>query len=151
MILCKKLAAPLLILYDKIPINSKSSTYTDTLTGNWEPNMLSKVYFSAGNVRIVQNAIKAGVYKQSNGKFVIGDQDEDTLKIIMRSIFLQRSANMQNNITQQVEGLNKLVADYCVPQILGKADGYIKYKRDVSTMAIPMKDLSPQITQIHCY
>jgi len=135
----EKAGGPAFNLYDKIPINSRSSTYTDALTGNWEPNMLSKVYFSAGNVRIVQNAIKAGVYKQSNGKFVIGDQDEDTLKIIMRSIFLQRSANMQNNITQQVEGLNKLVADYCVPQLLGEADGYIKYKRDVSTMAMPMK------------
>ena len=31
----------------------------------------------------------AGVYKSSGGRFRIGYQNEDTLKIIMRSIFLQ--------------------------------------------------------------
>ena len=35
--------------------------------------------------------------------------------------------------------LNKLVCDYAVPQIFKEADGYIKYKRDVSTMAKPMQ------------
>ena len=111
-------------LYDRVPINNKITPYRQALTGNWENNMVSNVFFSAGNIKIIQNGIKAGVY---------------TLKIIMRSIFLQHSLNDSNNITRQVEGLNKLVLNYCVPQIIGEAEGYIKYKNDVSTLAMPMQ------------
>ena len=135
----KSMGGPAFHLYDRLPVNSKATTYTNALTGNWEPNLLSKVYFSSDNIKIIQNGLRAGVFNASNKQFLIGNQDEDTLKIIMRSIFLQRSANMPDNITQQVETLNKLVVDYCVPKLLGEADGYIKYKRDVSTMATPIK------------
>lgn len=124
-------------LHDKIP-NGQSTSYRDALNGNWQTNVLSDTFFSAGNIRILQNGLKAGVYKVSNGRFLIGDQDEDTLKIIMRSMFLQHSANQRNNITKQVESLNTLVLNYCIPQIYGEAKGYVKFKNDVSTMAVPM-------------
>ena len=126
-------------LYERVPINNKITPYRQALTGNWENNMVSNVFFSAGNIKIIQNGIKAGVYNNSNKRFIIGPQDQDTLKIIMRSIFLQHSLNDSNNITRQVEGLNKLVLNYCVPQIIGEAEGYIKYKNDVSTLAMPMQ------------
>ena len=61
--------------------------------------MLSETFFNAGNIRIIQNGLKAGVYKLSNGRFLIGDQEEDTLKIIMRSVFLQNATNLPNKIT----------------------------------------------------
>ena len=63
-------------------------------------------FFSAENIQIIQNAIKAGVYHGSKSQFVIGNQDEDTLKIIMRSTFLQYSSNNPVNITQQIQSLN---------------------------------------------
>ena len=44
------------------------------------------LFFSAENIRIVQNGLKAGVYNASNGNFRIGDQNEDTLKIIIITI-----------------------------------------------------------------
>ncbi len=124
-------------LHDKIPIGN-STTYCNALNGNWQKNMLSETFFNAGNIRIIQNGLKAGVYKLSNGQFMIGDQDEDTLKIIMRSVFLQNAVNLPNNITEQVSALNKMVLDYCVPQVYGEAQGYIKYKNDVSTLVVPM-------------
>ena len=101
--------------------------------------MLSKVYFSKGNIIILQNKIMQGVYKNSNGRFEIGYQDEDTLKIIMRSIYLQNAANNPQNITGQVEALNQIVTDYCVPQICSEAQAYINYKNDVSNLAVPIK------------
>ena len=73
----------------------------------------------------------AGVYKASNGRFNIGYQNEDTLKIIMRSMFLQHSANLCTNITEQIVELNKLVVDYSVPKLCSEASAYIKYKNDV--------------------
>lgn len=126
-------------LYDKIPIGEKTTQYRNALTGNLEQNLLSKTFFSAGNILILQHGIMAGVYKKSNNQFQIGYQDQDTLKIIMRSIFLQHSKNVANNITQQVEDLNKLVLDYCIPQICSEARGYLKFKEDVSTLPTPLK------------
>lgn len=124
-------------LHDKIPTGN-STTYCNALTGNWQKNMLSETFFNAGNIRIIQNGLKAGVYKLSNGRFLIGDQNEDTLKIIMRSVFLQNATNLPNDITAQVEALNKMVLNYCIPQVYGEAQGYVKYKNDVSTLVVPM-------------
>ena len=109
-------------LYDKIPIDEKTTSYRDALTENLESNQLSQTFFSAGNILILQHALMAGVYKSSNGRFQIGYQSEDTLKIIMRSIFLQHASNLPTNITRQVEALNNLVLDYAIPQICGEAE-----------------------------
>lgn len=125
-------------LYDQIPTTDTTSDYREALTGTNSSTQLSHAYFSKENIKIIQNAIKAGVYKLSNGIFTIADQNEDTLKIIMRSIYLQ-NAKHGNDVRQQVRDLNKLVCDYAVPQIYGEADGYMKYKRDISTMATPIQ------------
>ena len=85
-------------LYDKIPVNQKATAYTDALTGNWTDSPLSIAFFSKENVQINQDAIRAIVHKKTNK--VISEQNEDILKIIMRSIFLQYSANDSTNITQ---------------------------------------------------
>ncbi len=129
-------------LYDKIPIDEKTTSYRDALTGNLEANQLSRTFFSAGNILILQHGLMAGAYKSSGGRFRIGYQNEDTLKIIMRSIFLQHASNLSTNITQQVEALNNLVLDYAIPQICSEAEGYIKYKNDVSTLPVPLQRAS---------
>ena len=126
-------------LYDKIPIDETTTSYRNALTGNLESNQLSQTFFSAGNILILQHGLMAGVYKSSNGRFQIGYQSEDTLKIIMRSIFLQHASNLPTNITRQVEALNNLVLDYAIPQICSEAEGYIKFKNDVSTLPVPMQ------------
>ena len=46
---------------------------------------------------------------------------------------------MCNNITEQIVELNKIVVDYCVPKLCSEASAYIKYKNDVSTLAVPMQ------------
>jgi hypothetical protein len=87
---------------------------------------------------IIQNGIRAGVYKKSNGQYVISDQDGDTLKIIMRSVFLQHTSNQPTNIKGQVNELNKIVLDYSIPQVYSEAVGYHKYLEDASTMYTPI-------------
>jgi len=124
-------------MYDKIPIH-QCSTFRNPTEGIWNRTELSDVFFSGKNICSVQNGIRSGVYDKSNGKFVISNQDEDTLKIIMRSIFLQSSVNQSDNIIDQVKQLNKLVLDYCIPQVYGEAKGYKKYLVDASTMYNPI-------------
>ena len=46
--------------------------------------------------------------------------------------------NKPTNISEQITQLNDLIYDYTIPQILGELDGYIKYKRDVSTLSTPL-------------
>ena len=91
------------------------------------------------NIDILQNGIRAGVYNRSNGNYLIGTQNCDELKIIMRSIFLQNAKNVSTNIPEQITALNKIVLDYAIHQVYGEAEGYMKYKRDASTLAMPLE------------
>jgi hypothetical protein len=125
-------------LYDKIPNDTGASTFHDAMVGNFSENNLSRAFFCKENIQIVQNGIRAGVYNMSNNQYVVGNQNYDTLKIIMRSVFLQSSTNLPNNISQQIQSLNDLVIEYCVKQIFSEAQAYINYKRDVSTMYTPI-------------
>ena len=74
----------------------------------------------------------------SNKQYIVGYQNEDELKIIMRSTFLQYSQNLPHNIKEQIGFLNKMVLDYAVGQVYGEAQGYMKYKYDASTMYEPI-------------
>lgn len=124
-------------MYDKIPAN-QCVTYRNATEGLWDGTPLSNAFFSGENIQILQNGIRAGVYKRSNGQYVIGPQDCDSLKIVMRSVFLQYSANQPDNIPQQIEQLNNLVLNYCVQQVYSEAQGYMKYVDDASTLVVPM-------------
>ena len=125
-------------LYDRVNNNDKSTAYRDALLGNWQCNELSDTFFSAENIDALQRGMIEGVKSLSNNSIMIGRQDEDTLKIIMRSIFLQNAKNNNQPVQQQVEDLNKMVLNYAVPQIYGEAQGYVKYRNDVSTLVVPM-------------
>ena len=125
-------------LWDKIACDSKATEYREALQGNWKESHLSLAFFSAANVQALQNGIRAGVHKMSKGQFTIGPQCTDTLKIIMRSTFLSYSANKPTNIQEQIAALNKIVLDYCVPQVYGEAKGYLKYLEDASTLVVPI-------------
>jgi hypothetical protein len=127
----------LFAMYDKIPAN-QCATFREPTLGQWDETPLSSAYFSQQNIAIVQNGIRAGVYNKSNGQYVIGPQDCDALKIIMRSVFLQHAANLPQNVSGQIEQLNQIVLDYCIHHVYTEAQGYMKYLTDVSTLAVPM-------------
>jgi len=129
--------ANLFAMYDKIPTNQCATLREPTL-GLWNETDLSKAFFSESNIEIIQNGIRAGVYKKSNSQYTIGNQDCDSLKIIMRSVFLQHAANQSDNIKGQIEELNKIVLDYCIYQVYSEAQGYMKYLYDVSTLVVPI-------------
>lgn len=127
----------LFAMYDKIPANQCVS-YREPTLGQWDETVLSKNYFSKENIQIVQNGIRAGVFNKSNGQYVVGPQDCESLKVIMRSVFLQHSTNNPGNIAQQIADLNQIVLDYCIFHVFSEAQGYMKYLTDVSTLAVPL-------------
>ena len=126
-------------MQERIAVKNKTSEYRDALAGDIESNMLATVYFSAENIQIVQNGLRAGVYKMSGDKYIIAPQNIDTLKVIMRSIFLQYAEYDMNNIKNEVSRLNKLVLDYAVSSVYNEAVGYMKYCEDQSTLVVPLE------------
>ena len=123
-------------LQDKIETDNR--TMFDNLKFVQQNTVLSNLFFSLKNVQIIQNALRAGVYNYSNKKYIIDEQHPDSLNIIMRAIYLQNSVNMPDNVTEQITKLNNIVIQYCVPRIFGEVQGYVKYKEDASTLAVPL-------------
>ena len=120
-------------MWDKIPVN-QITTFRDALTGNWTDNDVSNVFFSKDNIQIIQNNLRAEVYRLSNGEYTISQQDNDELKIIMRALYLESAINLPTNIREQVTALNQHVVNHCVPKLMNEISAYLKYKRDASNM-----------------
>jgi hypothetical protein len=83
------------------------------------------------------------VYNRSNHEFILPNQNADELKIIMRSIFLQYAKYHGDNITGQIEELNKLVLDYSIPYCYNESVAYLKYIRDQSSLVVPLEREKP--------
>ena len=126
-------------IQDMIPKNEKTN-YSNATQYMFTPTLLSRTYFSIENIDIIQNAIRAEVYRKSNQKHIIDKQDYDQLKMIMRSIFLQNALHQNHDIKQQIETLNKMVLDFCIPRVYNELIAYLKYKEDISTLATPMEN-----------
>jgi hypothetical protein len=125
-------------MQERIAVKNKATEYREALTGVWETNVLGQVFFSTGNIQILQNGLRAGVYKMSDNKFVVSEQNIDNLKVIMRSIYLQYAQHNSSDITAQVSRLNSLVLDYAVPTVYNEAMGYMKYCQDQSSLVVPL-------------
>ena len=124
-------------MYDKINVDD-TTNFRDALTGNWVDTPMSMAFFSAQNIQILQNGIRAGVYKLSKGLYNIGNQSVDNLKIVMRSIYCGEIRATDVDLTAQLQALNQLVLDYCVKRVYNESVAYINYLRDASTMYTPI-------------
>ena len=125
-------------MLEKVGIKNKATEYRSPLAAEWEETDLSRAYFSAANIQILQNGIRAGVYEMSKKQFIVMPQNVDTLKVIMRSIYLQYAEHRPTGIADQFKTLNQLVLNYAVPSVYNESVGYLKYMEDVSTLARPM-------------
>ena len=130
----------------KYPLFRSGTTDYDfsrhAVSAMFEYNTLQEIYFSNQNIALLQDLIIKNVYEQSNKKHMIGPQDDITLKIIMRSYYLQYSKNLNSHIKEQVKTLNDFVLDYSVREVLSNVAMYMSYKKSVSSLPVP---LSPPI------
>lgn len=125
-------------LYDRIPAK-QCTTYRNPTEGIFDKTPLIDSYFSKENIENIQQGIIRGVYDRSNGQYHIGNQDCDSLKIIMRSVYLQNSVNLPTQIPEQIKALNNMVLNYCINQVYGEVQGYMKYLYDASTLYTPIE------------
>tara|TARA_Y200000002_G_C22676481_1_gene662295 strand:+ start:1427 stop:2152 length:726 start_codon:yes stop_codon:yes gene_type:complete len=98
---------------------------------------LSNAFFSDKNQEIIQNSIRYRVWERT--QYTIDKQDYLQLQIIMRSIFLQCAKHQSDYIAKQVQELNHRVLEYCVPIITSNLLQFIQYKKDVSSLPVPLE------------
>lgn len=124
----------------------RNDTFVDEATiGQLASNEVSRLFFSETNIDALQHGIRYRIYVETNGKYTIGRQSDQELKIVMRSVYYQFSKNQNTNIIGQVRELNAKVLEWTVPEVLSNLKQYEVYKRDASTLPMPM-ERSPLMT-----
>ena len=101
--------------------NNKDTFKNIALKGIQENTNLNQLYFS-----------------RTNKKHVISKQSYIELEIIMRSIYLQYSKNLNCKYNEQINNLNKLVVNECIQKILPEINQYYTYINDVSHLPVPL-------------
>lgn len=118
---------------------SARSFKTEAIKGHFTENPLSDIFFSQTNVNALQDGIRYMVWKKTDGAHVIDRQSDTELQVIMRSIYLTHAKNAPFDVVGQVRELNRMVLDWVVPRIVQEISLYQKYKRDISTLPVPLE------------
>jgi len=100
-------------------------------------SLLSHTFFSEGNMQILQNAIRKGVFEMSKGKYMIGEQNRGELRAVMTTKYLQHARHLPDHITEQVADLNRVVLQHCVPNVYKTAKFQLEYLKRIDTLPVP--------------
>ncbi|AGC01946.1 hypothetical protein H012_gp514 [Acanthamoeba polyphaga moumouvirus] len=99
----------------------------DPNIGNNAKTKLSEIFFSPENINLLQKQIIYNVFQVSNGEYLIEKQNEQDLKVVMRSIFIQHAKHLPNELKKQIKELNDLVVDEVTPDIVSEIKSYFGY------------------------
>jgi hypothetical protein len=123
-------------LYDTRP-----PIYDDTrreLVGHiHRPTPLNTIFFSKANIDQVQSEIQQQVYLMTGSKHMIDKQNEDDLKLIMRSYYLMFGLN-SSEVARDLKDLNSRVVGYASAKIFSELDFYLFYRKDIEDFAPPI-------------
>jgi hypothetical protein len=108
------------------------------LTRVHEVTPLNTAYFSEANVKHIKDEIRYRVWLKSEKKHIIDAPNDDDVKTIMRSYYLQYSGNNPGNVRGELEMLDERTITYCVDWILGEINMYLYYRRDQTNFPEPI-------------
>ena len=135
-------------MQEKMEIENMSTDYTEAIKGEVENNILAKVFFSKENIDIIQDGLRAGVYRMSDEKFIIPPQNINNIKMIMRKVYLQHAHHNFERVNQEVNRLNSIILKSAIPRVYNNAISYNKYRIDQTTLVSPM-DRPKQVDRDH--
>lgn len=118
--------------------NVMKNFQVEALYGIQETTKLNQAFFSKENMQLIQDNIRYSVYLKTDKKHVIGKQSEVDLEVIMRSIYLQHSPNLPNQIKEQIIYLNNLVTNWSVEKIIPELYQYLGYLKEIEYMPVPI-------------
>lgn len=104
----------------------KLSTLIERENNKTDTNMF-KLFFSKKNIDLIQMKIIAETFRQSKGAYLIEKQDEQDLRVVMRSIYFQHAKHLPINLDSQIKELNNKVVTSIVPDIISQIEGYFGY------------------------
>lgn len=111
----------------------------EALYGIQETSQLNQLFFSAANLKIIQDKIRYEVYLKTDKKYKIDNQSSVELEVIMRSTYLQHSPNLPNQIKEQIKYLNDLVTNWCVEKIIPEIYQYEGYLKQIEYYPVPIE------------
>jgi hypothetical protein len=111
---------------------------TEAIQGIHTKTPLNDLFFSQRNIDALQLGIRNMVANKTDNEFMIGNQSEVELQVVMRAIYLSDAKHLPYDIVAQVRDLNAKVLDYCVPRVLEEIRMFNHYKNDVSKLPMPM-------------
>lgn len=111
---------------------------TNIISRTYGKNSLMDLYFSNNNRELLQEEIKKYIYFNTENNYIIGKQNDDELKIIMKGIYLQNrhKLSFNNNIHEQTKFLNKLVILECSKIIKTNLLQHIHYVKELNKKPI---------------
>jgi hypothetical protein len=74
----------------------------------------------------------------SGGKYSIDRQNDDDLKIVMRSYYLMFGKNDPNFVERELKDLNSRVVGYASAKIYSEVDFHMFYRKDIEEFASPI-------------
>jgi len=103
-----------------------------------KPTPLSMVFFSEANIDTLQKSIQDQVYRMSGNKYHIDRQDDQQLKIIMRSYYLMYAKNNDADVAGELADLNGRVVGYSSAVVYSEVDFHQFYVADLEEFAPPI-------------
>jgi hypothetical protein len=155
----KKLTSPGQYKFTVDDKTLKGSNTNSLFKNLYGETLLTFLFFSKENVENVQKLVRMVVFKHT--KETIDYQSNEELLVIMRSIFLAFSKHpklidesmsdkekkgLLKLYTNEVDRLNQLVIDTCVPLIVSQLQQYLVYLHDSSSpLRVMEKPLSTSV------
>jgi len=102
-----------------------------SVRGLQSESLLTTVFFHPKNIDHVQKKIIKHVYIATNGEYLIEQQNELDVLVVMRGVFIQNAKHLNNNIKHQITELDDIVVKEIVPGIVSELCAYKGYIRDV--------------------
>jgi len=131
--------------YRQHPLNSESSKNNyagKALVGIQEISHFSYLFFSQENIQEIQKLLRYNVYKNTKEKFIIDNQSETELVVIMRAVYLEHLKGVPSDfkiIKKELEKLNSIVIKVILPDIISQVKQHKGYIKDASVLAIPLE------------
>lgn len=119
----------------------------EALRGVHAKTELNTRFFSRENFEYLQEQIRYRVYQQSGNQYIVDRQNDDELKIVMRSIYMTYARHRAGELEEELKDLNEHVLAYCVKDVLTAVDHYMKYLNTLAYMPQqPARPVNPSMS-----
>jgi hypothetical protein len=132
-----RLSVPPAVLFAPEP-GLESSVVKERIHFRHSPTEVNELFFSQGNVDVLQDRIRATVRGMVNA--AIDRQSDVDLKLVMRSYYLQYAG-------ESVSELNERVVAFCANRIAVEVEAYRYYRKDILDFPAPIA--RPLDTQVY--